>query len=136
MPIELSVIPSTFIYVSGMIQKAIYICQNLKVNPSRMLENLHLLKGLNLSEGVATTLAERGLGRYTSYDLMREIVKTVYTTGEEFRNVLKKHETVTRYLTDKEIDELTEPSSDLGTIQEQIDITLKEIERDYRKGPI
>lgn len=67
MPIELSVIPSTFIIVSGMLQKAIFICENLIVNSGRMLENLKLLKGLNLSEIVATALALRGLGHYTQF---------------------------------------------------------------------
>ena len=36
MPIESSVIPSTFIYVSGMLQRAIFICGNLSINPSSM----------------------------------------------------------------------------------------------------
>ena len=67
MPIESTVIPRTFIYVSGMLQRAIFICGNLSINPPRMLENLRLLKGLNFSEMVATALAARGLGRYAAY---------------------------------------------------------------------
>lgn len=128
MPIESSVIPTTFIYVSGMLQRAIFICGNLSINPSRMVENLHLLKGLNFSEFVATALASRGLGRYAAYELMREIVETVYRDGSEFRSVLKSHDTVRQYLSDEEIDDLLNPESDLGLTGQQIEATLSEIE--------
>jgi len=128
MPIEFSVIPSTFIYISGMLQRAIYICGNLSINSRRMLENLNLLKGLNFSELVATALAARGLGRYTAYALMREIAQTVYREGIEFRRVLRSHETVRQYLSDEDIDELLDPKSSLGLIELQIDSTLSEIE--------
>lgn len=93
-----------------------------------MVENLHLLKGLNFSEFVATALASRGLGRYAAYELMREIVETVYRDGSEFRSVLKSHDTVRQYLSDEEIDDLLNPESDLGLTGQQIEATLSEIE--------
>jgi adenylosuccinate lyase len=129
MPVESSVIPSTFIYVSGMLQRAVFICGNLLINSTRMLENLNLLKGLNFSELVATALATRGLGRYTAYALVREIAQTVYREGIEFRSVLRSHETVRQYLSDEDIDELLDPKSSLGLIESQIDKTLSEIEK-------
>jgi adenylosuccinate lyase len=127
MPIELSVIPSTFIIVSGMLQKAIYICENLIVNPERMLENLKLFKGLNLSEIIATALALRGLGRYTAYSLMREIAQSVLNTGQEFRETLKKHHIVRQYLKEEDIDNLLDFQSNLGLVQNQIDAALSEM---------
>jgi adenylosuccinate lyase len=105
MAIESSVIPTTFIFVSAMLQKAMLICGKLIVSPDRMLENLNLLKGLNLSETVATALASRGLGRYTAHGLMREIAQSVMESGKEFRDLLKNHEIVRRYLSEAEIDE-------------------------------
>lgn len=93
-----------------------------------MLENVNLLKGLNFSEFVATALATRGLGRYAAYELMREIVETVYRDGGEFRSVLKSHDTVRQYLSDEEIDDLLDPESNLGLIGPQIEATLSEIE--------
>lgn len=128
MPIELTVIPSTFIIISGMLQKAIYICENLIVNPERMQENLKLLKGVNLSETVATALALRGLGRYTAYSLMREIAQDVLNSGREFREILKNHQVVRQYLNEDEIDNLLDFSSNLGLVQAQIDSALAEIE--------
>ncbi len=136
MPIESSVIPSTFIYVSGMLQRAIFICGNLSINPSRMRENLSLQKGLNFSEFVATALATRGLGRYAAYELMREIVDTVYREGIEFRSVLKKHEKVRQYLSKEEIDDLLDPESNLGIIGPQIDATLTEMEDGEKRSPV
>lgn len=136
MPIESSVIPSTFIYVSGMLQRAIFICGNLSINPSRMLENLSLQKGLNFSEFVATALATRGLGRYAAYELMREIVDTVYREGIEFRSVLKNHEKVRQYLSKEEIDDLLDPESNLGIIGPQIDATLSEMEHGEKRSPV
>jgi len=129
MPIESSVIPTTFIFVSGMLQKAMFIYGKLIVNPDRMLENLNLLKGLNLSETVATALASRGLGRYTAYGLMREIAQSVMESGKEFRDLLKNHEIVRRYLSEAEIDEYLDFQSNLGILQAQIDSTLSEIGR-------
>lgn len=128
MPIEASVIPTTFIYISNMLQRAIFICENLSVNPSRMLENLNLLKGLNYSEAIGTALATGGLGRYTAYELLREIVNVVYRDGKEFRAVLKSNETVRKYLSEDDIDELTNPKSNLGIVQAKINETLSEIE--------
>ncbi len=133
MPIESSVVPTTFIYVSGMLQRAIFICGNLLINASRMLENLNLLKGLNFSEFVATALATRGLGRYAAYELMREIVETVYRDGSEFRSVLRSHDTVRQYLNEEEIDDLLDPESNLGLIGPQIDATLSEIEGNEKR---
>ncbi len=127
MPIESTVIASTFIYVSGMLQRMIFICGNLLINPSRMLENLRLLKGLNFSEMVATALAARGLGRYAAYDLMRRIVETVYRDGSDFGTVLKNHEGVRKYLSEEDIDDLLDPESTLGLTESQIDATLSEI---------
>lgn len=134
MPIEATVLPSTFIYISGMLQKAIFICENLIINPTRMLENLNLLKGLNFSEVVATALAVRGLGRHTAYELMREIVETIYRDGSNFDMVLKNHEIVRHYLSAEDIDDLLDPRSNLGLIDAQIEATLSEIECSY-KGP-
>jgi adenylosuccinate lyase len=128
MPIEASVIPTTFIYISNMLQRAIFICENLSVNPSRMLENLNLLKGLNYSEAIGTALATGGLGRYTAYELLREIVNVVYRDGKEFRAVLKSNETVRKYLSEDDIDELTNPKSNLGIVEAKINETLLEIE--------
>ena len=128
MPIESSVVPTTFIYVSGMLQRAIFICGNLSINPSRMRENLNLLKGLNFSEFIATALATRGLGRYAAYELMREIVETVYRDGIEFGVVLKKHEKVRQYLSEEEIDDLLDPESNLGIMEHQIGAALSEME--------
>ena len=128
MPIESSVIPSTFIFVSGMLQRAIFICGNLSIDARRMVENLNLLEGLNFSEVVATALAARGLGRYTAYQLMREIVQTVYSEGIKFRNALRNNKTVCQYLSDKDIDALLDPGSNLGLTALQIDNTLSEIE--------
>lgn len=129
MPIESSVIPSTFIFVSGMLQRSIFICGNLSIDARRMMENLSLLKGLNFSEVVATALADRGLGRYSAYQLMREIVQTVYSKGVTFRSALGDHEVVRRHLSDKEIDALLDPGSNLGLVALQIESTLSEIER-------
>jgi len=128
-PIESSVIPTTFIFVSGMLQKAIFICGELIVNADRMLDNLNLLKGLNLSETIATALAARGLGRYTAYGLMREIAQSVMQTQKEFRELLKSHEIVHQYLNDAEIDDFLDFQSNLGILQAQIDATLSEIGR-------
>ncbi|MGQ9696186.1 MAG: hypothetical protein ACUVWV_15735 [Thermodesulfobacteriota bacterium] len=126
MPIELAVIPSTFIIVSGMLKKAIFICENLIVNPERMQENLKLLKGLNLSEIIATALALRGLGRYTAYSLMREIAQTVLNGGQEFREILKSHQIVRQYLNEEEIENLLDLQANLGIMQAQIDAALSE----------
>jgi len=128
MPIESSAIPSAFIYVSSMIQRAIFICGNLRVDPSRMLENLNLQRGLNFSEIVGTALASRGLGRYTAYELMREIVETVYNEGREFREALKGHDVVRQYLSEKDIDDLIDPHAILGLVGNKIEETLLEVE--------
>jgi adenylosuccinate lyase len=132
MPIESAVIPSTFIYLSGMLQRAIFICENLSVNTSRMLGNLNLLKGLNFSEAIGTALAVRGLGRYTAYELLRNIIHAVYRDGKEFRSVLKSHETVRKYLSEGDIDELTDPKSNLGIIEAKIDAAVSEIEANLK----
>jgi len=129
MPVESSVIPSAFIFVSGMLRKAIFICENLVVKPDRMLENLNLLQGLNLSETVATALAARGLGRYAAYGLMREIAQSTIETRKEFREVLKNHGTIRQYLNEAEIDDLLDFQSNLGIVQTQIDSTLSKIGR-------
>jgi len=100
-PIEATVIPSTFIHMSGMLQSVIFICEGLSVNASRMEANIKLLKGLNFSEIVMTALAERGLGRHTAHELLQEITHTVINDNIEFGSVLKNHETIRGYLSEE-----------------------------------
>jgi adenylosuccinate lyase len=131
MPIEFTAIPTTFMYVSAMIKKAKYLCGNLVVKKENMLRNLGKLKGLNHSEIVGTALALKGLGRYKAYDLMREIVNHVYESGEDFKETLKSHEIVSKYIDRKDIEELTDHHSILGTVEYQIETVLLEIEKGY-----
>ena len=126
-PIESTVIPTTFIHVSGMLKIAHRICKDLVVNPKRMLENLRLQKGLNFSEVIMTALATRGLGRYTARDLIQALAGKVYEEDADFLTILKSNEDITRYLTPEEIDDLVDPDTNLGLVQHQIDETLSEI---------
>lgn len=72
-------------------------------------------------------LAVRGLGRHSAYDLMQEIVEVVYRDGIEFHTILKNLAAVQQYLSEEDIDDLTDPNTNLGLVQAQIDATLTEI---------
>jgi len=78
-----------------------------------MHHNLNILNGLMMSEQVMMKLAEK-LGRQTVHDLLHANAMRAFEEKKFFAQILKKDSRVKKVLSEKEIDDLMDPSTYVG----------------------
>ena len=76
--------------------------EKLQINPQRMMENIHLTKGLIFSGQVVSLLIEKGLSREQSYDFVQQASQLALTTKKALMAVLKE-QGINKWLTPAEL---------------------------------
>jgi adenylosuccinate lyase len=89
------------------------VLEDLVVNESLMLANLHFTQGLICSESVKFRLGEI-LGRQNAHDLVYESAVQAHPTGQTLGEVLGENEMQNRSLSKEEIANLLSPERYLG----------------------
>jgi len=102
--VERIVIPDSTIALDYMLHRFTKIVSNLVVYPERMLENLHMTKGLIFSQAVLLALAKKGITREKAYQLVQENAMEVWESGEDFRAKVLDDEGIGVYLNKAEIE--------------------------------
>jgi 3-carboxy-cis,cis-muconate cycloisomerase len=96
----------------------------LEVRPERMRANLDETGGLIMAERVALVLAEH-LGREGAHRLMRELSRRAQEEGRSMCQVLRTDDTVRRWLSAEQIDEVLAPAGYLGSTDAFVDRALE-----------
>ena len=102
--VERIVIPDSTIALDYMLHRFTKVVSNLVVYPERMLENLHMTKGLIFSQAVLLALAKKGITREKAYQLVQENAMEVWESGEDFRAKVLDDEGIGVYLNKAEIE--------------------------------
>jgi len=102
--VERIVIPDSTIALDYMLHRFTKIVSNLVVYPERMLENLHMTKGLIFSQAVLLALAKKGITREKAYQLVQENAMEVWESGEDFREKVLDDEGIGVHLNKAEIE--------------------------------
>ena len=102
--VERIVIPDSTIALDYMLHRFTKIVSNLVVYPERMLENLHMTKGLIFSQAVLLALAKKGITREKAYQLVQENAMEVWESGEDFREKVLGDEGIGVHLNKAEIE--------------------------------
>ncbi len=122
---EWETLPEICCLVSGSLQQARLLAENLEVDAARMARNLELTQGLVLAEAVSIVLAQR-VGRDTAHHLLEQCCKRAVAEQRHLRAVLADEPQVTAELSGAELDDLLNPAHYLGQAQVWVERAVAE----------
>ena len=102
--------PDAFHVAVYMLNKMIYIVENMQVNTEKMKENLEITRGLVYSQRILLDLVERfGLSREEAYAIVQENAMACWKGQKTFSELLMEDERVRSRISSEELAELFEP---------------------------
>jgi adenylosuccinate lyase len=122
---ERFIFPEVFILTDYLLCLMIRVIDNLKVDSKKMLNNMFLTQGRNMSEAVMMKLTEKGISRQVAHELLRKLAITSKIENKQFKEVLLEDEFISKYLSEKEINIALDPKNYLGTTIKQIEKFLR-----------
>ncbi|PWC16793.1 adenylosuccinate lyase [Brenneria corticis] len=105
---EREFVSRVFSLTHAALKKTAAITARLSVRESNMERNLHLQKGLLLSEAVMMRLGEK-IGRQEAHDILYHICMAVFERGGSLQDALQQDARVTQRLETEELAELLAP---------------------------
>ena len=79
---------------------------DLRVYKDRMLSNMELTRGLLFSQKTMLLLVEKGMAREDAYKIVQENSMNTWDKDQDFRNLIKTDQRVTRLVSEEELNEL------------------------------
>ncbi len=110
---EWEYIPEICIMTGAILHQLKRVLSGLVVRAERMKKNFTLSQGLIASEAVMLELAHK-IGRQTAHELIYELSMKSFEENISFKTCLMGNSEVTKYLSQKKIDELLDPANYLG----------------------
>jgi adenylosuccinate lyase len=120
---ERVIIPDSTTTMDYMLNKIIYLIENLLVYPKNMRKNLDLTGGLIFSQSVLLALVKKGTIREDAYAMVQRNAMQVWEKKKDFNTLLKADDEITALLNDDEIDALF----DLNKVMKNINKIYKRI---------
>ncbi|WP_456369632.1 adenylosuccinate lyase [Geoglobus sp.] len=113
------------ILVDHILVKTIRLMENLEVDAEKARENLEKQLGINMSEALMIALTKKGVSRQEAHEILRRNAMRAYEESRALKDVLLEDDTILRYLSPEEIEDLLKPENYLGTARERIDLVVK-----------
>ena len=104
--VERIIIPDSTTLMDYMLNKMIYLLENLYVYPDNMMKNINLTNGLIFSQEVLLALIKKGISREESYELVQKNAMQSWEKKCSFKELLYKDYNIMKHLSKTEIDEL------------------------------
>ena len=101
------------IETGDVLQRLLILVKGLRVFPDRMRSNLDLSGGLIMSEPIMLELGKK-MGRQRAHDVVYEESQAAAIGKVAFRDLLAVNQTVRKFLSDSEIDEVLDPLRYIG----------------------
>ncbi|MBD3388425.1 MAG: adenylosuccinate lyase [Candidatus Altiarchaeales archaeon] len=124
---ERIIIPEACILTDYMLQLTIDLVKNLAFNKANIKRNLEMTQGRIMAESVMIKLSEKGYGRQRAHAVVRDCALESYRKNIHFKGTLMKNRTVTKYLSEDEIDRALDPERYVGTSKQQVKAALKKL---------
>jgi adenylosuccinate lyase len=96
--------PDSTILAYYVLNQLIYLIDNMIVNKDNMLKNIDLTKGVIFSQKVLLSLTGKGMLREDAYKIVQKLAHESIQTQINFKDLLKKDESVLKLLTINEIE--------------------------------
>jgi len=122
---ERVIIPEATIYLYYALCISAEVLSGLVFDEEKIEQNLGLTKGLIMAERVMIRLVEKGVGRQEAHAMVRDASMRAIAEDMDMAHSLASDPKVTRYLDRKEIDELMNPKTYIGTALEQVDRVVR-----------
>jgi adenylosuccinate lyase len=100
---ERIIIPDCTTLIDYLLQKMIYIIDNLVVYPEKMKQNIDKSQGLVFSQRVLLALTDKGLTREKAYQIVQTTAMKARASGKHLKDVLFEDKEARRYLSAQEI---------------------------------
>ncbi|MEM0086149.1 MAG: adenylosuccinate lyase, partial [Zestosphaera sp.] len=117
---ERFLIPHSFLIIDEILNTLIKVVENLRVYPEKMIKNLELSRGTNVSEALVLRLTDKGMLRHEAYKLVRELVGKAVSENKDFPIIASEDSRVLKYLSKEEIKEVLDHKRYLGMHKELI----------------
>jgi adenylosuccinate lyase len=96
--VERVIFPDATILLDYLLARMTGLLKNLKVDESRMLENIHQTHGVIFAQRVMNALIAQGLSREDAYDAVQPIAMTAWTQHTDFKTLLLSSSSITTHL--------------------------------------
>jgi len=130
---ERVLLPQCFLLIDEILGTACDVLNGLVAYPERMEHNLQLTRGLNMAEAVMIELTKRGMSRQIAHAVVRERSMAALRKNLSLKEALLREPKVKKYLSEKDIDALTNPKRYLGSATATVERVLKELRPLQRK---
>ena len=122
--VERIIIPDSTTVMDYMLNKMIFLIENLLVYPENMRKNLDITGGLIFSQEVLLALVKKGITRENAYAMVQRNAMQVWEEKKDFNSLLKADKEIANILNNNEIDALF----DLNKVMKNINKIYKRLE--------
>lgn len=117
--VERVILPDSSILTHFMLKEITGLVKNLLVYPENMKRNMNVYGGVIFSQRVMLTLVEKGMNREAAYRLIQGCAHEAWNKIDgDFRKLISQDETVTKTLSNEEIDACFDPNHHLKNLDE------------------
>lgn len=116
---ERFLLPEACILTDYLLDMMKNVIANLRIDETRMMQNVGLTQGRCMSESVMMALSRKGINRQEAHELLRKLTIVSEADKKPFREVLLADRLVHETLTDEEIEAALNPKNYLGTAAKQ-----------------
>jgi 3-carboxy-cis,cis-muconate cycloisomerase len=120
---EWRAIPNLFCFTAGAVERVRDAISSLRVDPSRMITNLDLTRGLIMAESLTMALALH-MGRPEAQRIVKALCDRAATSGVHLRQVALEEAQLKTILSPEEIERALDPGAYLGSTDAFIDRAL------------
>ena len=104
-----------------MLDKMIYLLDNIQVYPDNMLININKTNGLIFSQEVLLFLINKGMTRENAYAIVQKNAMKVWEKNLDFKKIILEDLEIKKYLSNKDIDELFDMNKIMKNINKVYD---------------
>ena len=104
--VERVIIPDSTTLMDYMLNKMIYLMENLLIYPENMIKNLNKTGGLIFSQEVLLALVKKGATREDAYTMVQRNSMQVWEEQKDFKTLLNSDKGIMALLNAEEIDSL------------------------------
>jgi len=104
--VERIILPDSTSLMDYMLEKMIFLMENLNVYPDNMLKNINLTNGLVFSQEVLLALIKKGITRESAYKIVQDNAMKVWETKVDFKDLLINNKEIKDFLSKDEVESL------------------------------
>ena len=126
---ERFIIPESFIVTNFIMNEMIDILVGLEFFPDNIRKNLELSKGQIMAERLMILLTRKGMSRQEAHELLRNASIKAFKEGKHLKEALSENKDVTKYLSERELDNAFDPDTYIGEAVEIVEKAIREMKR-------